>query len=46
MAASASTGGRANVLGMYKNLLKLAGTLPVDKRAESVALIKKEFRWV
>ena len=45
MAASAS-GGRANVLGMYKNLLKLAGTLPVDKRAESVALIKDEFRCV
>ena len=35
---------RANVLVVYKNLLRLAGSLPVDKRQESIQLIKQEFR--
>ena len=35
---------RANVLSVYKNMLKLARTLPEPKRASSVVEIRRQFR--
>jgi len=40
----ASSVSRAPVLNVYKNLLKLAKSLPADKREASLSRIRSEFR--